>query len=161
MNSLAFADMRCNALYKVPMLGTTLANVLSSMSTCSGNVTSGGITEHRGIHWTDKRFQKLTGITFIGKFPRASVFQILTHKKAAKEAVKGRSHSKTKMTASQYMDSLIIRCLRGQILNPVLRVDRAMRLLEKLRKSAMNNKFVRQAIKPYNAQAAANLILFN
>jgi hypothetical protein len=36
-----------------------------------------------------------------------------------------------------------------------------MRLLEKLRKSAMNNKFVRQAIKPYNAQAAANLILFN
>lgn len=160
MNSLAFAEMRGNSLYQVQILGTTLANVLSSMSPLSGNTVTGGL-EHRGIHWTDKRYEKLTGIQFIGKHPKASIFQILTHKKEAAKAVNGRRYAKTKMTAREYMDSLIIRCLRGQILNPILRVDHAMRLLEKLRKSAMNNKFVRQAIKPHNAKAVANLILFN
>lgn len=157
----SFAVMHGNSDYQVPVLGTTLANVLCAMSPLSGNTTSGGVTEHRGIHWTDKRFSAFTGIQFVGKYPFASLFEIVSRKKEADMAVKGRKYATTKMTTKQYMQSLVIRCLRGQILNPVLRIDYAVRLLEKLRKAAMNNKFVRSAIQPHNAQAAATIILFN
>ena len=160
MNALAFAEMHRNPAYKIDILGTTLNNVIAAMSTLSGNTVTGGI-EHRGLHHTDKRFTLLTGIEFIGKTPVCSLFDLMGRKDEASQAVKGRKLAKHKITGPEYMRSLIIRCLRGQILNPIVRFDHGLKLLEKLRKSAMNNKFVRQAIKPHNAQTAAALILFN
>ena len=97
----------------------------------------------------------------MGKTPVCSLFRLLDCHKQAALAVKGRKQTTHKITTAEYMRSLVIRCLRGQILNPIVRFDLATKLLEKLRKSALNNRFVRQAIKPQNAEAAASLILFN
>tara|TARA_Y100000401_G_scaffold116082_1_gene121072 strand:+ start:759 stop:1241 length:483 start_codon:yes stop_codon:yes gene_type:complete len=160
MDALAFAEMHRNPAYQINVFGTTLNNVIAAMSTLSGNTVTGGV-EHRGLYHTDKRFTLYTGIDFIGKTPVCSLYKLLDCKKEAAAAVKGRKHSYHKITAADYMRSLVVRCLRGQILNPIIRFDLATKLLEKLRKSAMNNKFVRQAIKPENAQSAASLIIFN
>ena len=160
MNALVFAEMHRNPIYQINIVGTTLNNVIAAMSTLNGNIVTGGL-EHRGLHWTDKRFTLLTGIQFMGKTPVCSLFRLLDCNKQAAVAVKGRKLASHKITGSEYMRSLIIRCLRGQILNPILRFDHGMKLLEKLRRSSMNNKFVRKAIKPHNAQTAASLILFN
>lgn len=160
MNALAFAEMHHNPAYNINVFGTTLNNVIAAMSTLSGNTVTGGV-EHRGLHHTDKRFTLYTGIPFIGKTPVCSLHRLLDCSKQAAAAVKGRKYSHHKITGAEYMRSLVIRCLRGQILNPIVRFDLATKLLEKLRKSAMNNKFVRQAMKPQNAQSAASLIIFN
>lgn len=160
MNAIAFAEMHRNPAYNINVLGTTLGNVIAAMSTLSGNTVTGGI-EHRGLHWTDKRFSLYTGISFIGKTPVCSLFRLLSCSEEAGKAVKGRKQATYNISGSEYMRSLVIRCLRGQILNPIVRFDLAAKLLEKLRKGAMDNKFVRQAIKPQNAQSAASLIIFN
>lgn len=156
----AFKNMRNNRLYNASVLGTTLANVLSAMSPSSGLIVTGGTVDGRGLTPTDNRFSKLTGIEFIGKYPHCSLFALMKCAKQANVAVAGRKYAKKPLTGQQYLQSLIIRNLRGQILNPVLRIDYAVRLLEKLRKSAMSNKFVVQAMKPHNAPAAVNLIAF-
>jgi len=134
--------------------------VIASMSTLNGNTVTGGL-EHRGLHWTDKRFSELTGITFVKGVPHCSIFQILSRTKEANQVVSDRKYAMNKITGPEYMRSLLIRNLRGQILNPILRVDLATRLLEKLRRNSMSNRFVRFAMQPNNAQAAASLILFN
>lgn len=160
MNALAFAEMHRNPGHRIPIIGTTLNIVVAAMSTLNGNLVTGGL-ENRGLHWTDKRFTLLTGIQFIGKTPVCRIFDLAQRTREAHQAVKGRKFATNKITGAEYMRSLLIRCLRGQILNPILRFDHGMKLLEKLRRSSMNNKFVRQAIKPHNAQTAASLILFN
>lgn len=160
MNPLAFRELHNSKAHQMPVFGTGLNIIIAAMSTLNGNTVTGGL-EHRGLHWTDKRFSMLTGIPFVKGVPHCSIFQILLHTKEANQAVSARKYSVNKITGPEYIRSLLIRNLRGQILNPILRVDLAARLLEKLRRNSMNNKFVRFAMQPNNAQSAASLILFN
>jgi hypothetical protein len=160
MNALAFRELHTSPAHKLPLFGVNLSTIIAAMSPSSGNTVTGGL-EHRGLHWTDKRFSLLTGIPFVKGIPTCSFFQIMSRTKEANQAVAGRKHATKKITGTEYVRSLMIRNIRGQILNPVLRVDLATRLLEKLRRNSLTNKFVRFAMKPNNAQTAATLLLFN
>ena len=153
-----FAAMHGNPLYRVPLLNTTLGNVISAMSKKNWTTVTGGL-DHRGLHWTDKRFSALSGIQFVAGYPHCSLFEILDSNDEVTQAVKSRSKSSKKITKNQYMQSLVIRNLRGQIQNPVLRVGYAQKLMEKLR--ATSQRWVRLAMNPRNAQTAATQILFN
>ena len=153
-----FAAMHGNPLYRVPLLNTTLGNVISAMSKKNWTTVTGGL-DHRGLHWTDKRFTELTGITFIKSCPNCSLFEILDSNHKAAQAVKSRSKSSKKINSAQYMQSLVIRNLRGQIQNPVLRHNYAQKLMETLRSTSQ--RWVRLAMNPRNAQTAATQILFN
>ena len=160
MNTLALAyrSMHQDRTYSTPVLFTTLNNAIAAMAPHNWNTVTGGI-EHRGLYHTDKRLSKYTGITFVKSLPNCSIFQILNSDRAIEKAVAGRSPFSKKITPKQYKQSLIIRNLRMQIQNTALRWDFAKRMCEKLR--AVSTKWVRLAMNPQNAQAAATQILFN
>lgn len=161
MNALAlsYSQMHLDRAYHVPMMFTTMNNVIAAMASHNWNTVTGGI-EHRGLHQTDKRLSKYVDWGFVHGLPDCSIFQILNSDKAIEKAVKGRSPKcKFKLTVSQYKQSLIIRNLRMQIQNSALRYDFAKRMCEKLR--AVSNKWVRLAMNPRNVQAAITQILFH
>ena len=158
--SLEYREMHNSALYRnINILGTSFNLLLAAMSNKNYNTVTGQLVEHRGLHWNDKRFGALTGIEFVGGHPRCSYFKLNMHKKEAAIANRGRSAKAKKISDSDYFNSLLIRWFRGVIQNPVLRFDLGKRLCEKLR--SVNQKFVKFAMKPQNAQAAASMILFN
>lgn len=110
------------------------------------------LVEHRGLWHTDRRFTEMTGIKFVKQHPHCSVFDIIRQRNAIRKAVKGRSTKSKLITPPGYMRSLIVRNIRGQILNPILRVDDFLKLsnnVEYKRKIAMKpSGFIRLAADP-------------
>ena len=157
--TLSYRAMHQDRAYRIPMMFTTMNNVIAALSTHNWNTITGGV-EHRGLHQTDKRLTKYVDWDFVHGLPDCSIFQILNSDKAIEKAVDGRSPKcKYKLTKNAYKQSLIIRNLRMQIQNSALRFDFAKRMCEKLR--TVSNKWVKLAMNPQNVQAAATQILFN
>ena len=113
--------VQANRAYQALVQAIPAISIIEALSNLSNNQKLG--IEHRGLWQTDKRFTEETGIEFVGQHPHCSVFDILRNRPASKKAVYGRAKTSKLILPSQYERSLIIRNIRGQILNPILRVD--------------------------------------
>lgn len=140
----------------------TVGTILCSLSNLSFNQTTA--IENRGLHHTDKRYTKAGGCSFIKGVPTGPIGSIIRNTKAAKIALAGRSLGTKRITVPQYQMNLVIRSLRGQILNPVLRTEHWLsmgKIAERLRRVIVQNnkRFMSMAMNPINIAYLTNYIL--
>jgi hypothetical protein len=131
----------------------SIGQIIAALSTGTLNNATG--IEHRGLAATDRRYALASNTTFIKGVPTAPIWQIISDHKSAAIAVNGRKYAKTKITVKQYIHDLVVRSLRGQILNPILRTERWLmigKIAERLRSVALggNSRFMKMALNPIN-----------
>lgn len=143
--------------------GLKYCHLLAACTPFSWNQTLG--LEHRGLHFTDKRFTELTGIVFIAGMPYCSVFELFTPqiRRAIEIAISKRGPKASKLTVAQYQLSLISRCVRLQIENSSLRKDWLFkRIGERLRMICLPKRrakrFMGFASDPMNKPAVVTML---
>lgn len=157
-----YAQLQAHPAHKIRFGDLNFSHILAALW-AGARIHATGI-ETRGLHWSDRRYTKAGGGSFIKGMPTAPIWKILSNDVAAKAAVTGRSEDSKKITYNQYKQDLVVRSIRGQILNPLLRTDRWLsigKIAERLRKVALsgNSKFYNMALNPVNVNYFTNWIL--
>lgn len=156
-----YHQIQANPVAKTPCGDVTFGHLLSALYT--GPVSHCTGIDNRGLHHTDKRYAAVSGSQFINGAPTASPNDIIKNVSYARSAVQGRSKTSKKVTANQYIFNLVVRAVRAQILNPILRNSRWLsfgKMAERLRSVSLNNsRFMKMAINPINAVYFQNWVL--
>ena len=152
-----YKGLATNPVFRIPMFDTTVGDLICAMSADSMNKTNGGFLDHRGLHWLDKRFSAASGIKMIKGVPMATPSEIRMNRPAMTVAIKGKGKNTKTVTLPHYERSLVIRTVRAQILNPILRLDGwalITKVAERLRSMSLkpNHKFLKMAANPINVQ---------
>ena len=165
-STIDYGALRRNPVYNAPMWSVKVADIICALSQDSGNKTSGHLVEHRGLHFTDKRFAVESNINFIKGVPMASVTEIRRNRKAMATAISKRGKTSKKLNVPDYEMSLIVRSIRGQVLNPILRIDyfaHYKKVIERMRSVAFgsnNKRFLNMACNPANISYLTNWLIF-
>ena len=151
-------------VFNVPMWNVKLVDIICALSQESRNKTGGYVVENTGLHWTDKRFAEASNISFVKGVPMTSIVNLRSHRAAMAQAIKGRAKTSTPLSVRDYETNLIVRCIRGQILNPIMRTDffaTYRKTAERLRSVAMGHqkRFLRMAANPINISYLTNWLI--
>ena len=148
-----YNQIQANPVSKVAFGDLTFGHLLSALYAGPVSHTTG--IDNRGLHHTDKRYAIISGTKFVNGVPTASPTSIVKNVDYAHQAVKGRGQNAKKITTNQYIFNLLVRAVRAQILNPILRNTRWLafgKMAERLRSVSLNNsRFMKMAINPINA----------
>lgn len=160
-----YQGLATNPAFRIPMFDTTVGDLICAMSGDSMNKTNGGFIDHRGLHWLDKRFSAASGIKMIKGIPMATPTEIRRNRTAMATAIKGKGKNTKAIKQSHYERSLVIRTIRAQILNPILRLEgwaMITKVAERLRSMSLkpNHKFLKMAANPINVQFFTQWLLF-
>jgi hypothetical protein len=159
-----YKGLATNPVFRIPMFDTTIGDLICAMSADSMNKTNGGYIDHRGLHWLDKRFSAASGIQMIKGVPMATPAEIRKNRPAQIVAIKGKGKNTKEIKQPHYERSLVIRSIRAQILNPIMRLEgwaMITKVAERLRSMALrpNSRFLKMAANPMNVQYFTNWLL--
>ena len=159
-----YKGLATNPVFRIPMFDTTIGDLICAMSADSMNKTNGGFIDHRGLHWLDKRFSAASGIQMIKGVPMATPSVIRDNRLAMQTAINGKGKNTKQITVPHYERSLIIRTIRAQILNPILRIEKwalSTKVAERLRSMSLrpNSRLLKMAANPMNVQFFTNWLL--
>ena len=148
-----YNQIQANPVSKVSFGDLTFGHLLSALY--AGPTSHATGIDNRGLWHQDLRYAEASGYPFIKGAPTAPPHEIISNYKWAKLAVSKRGKKAKKMTANQYIYNLVVRSVRAQILNPILRNTRWLafgKMAERLRSVSLNNsRFMKMAINPINS----------